>query len=362
MIFEPRRARTPGHPAALRLAGVLLLALGSALASCYRSPSDPLGKEREVAQIPASAPAVQDSMPQGYLPRMITAPFTVAYRGQREIEFHYDVDGVPLALVFQEDVGADGEGKFALEFLNFKQGAAANEELYRLMHAYRASFSYRFRDFRIRDLRRFNRNYRVSLIAEQVDIAGLECVELRVERKDYAEFYHEVCVHIETGLLLRWKQRTTSGDSLISRMEFKTIALGGSAEDMDLIDGRFQWERLETNEDFSVAAGFKTLNPVLIPDGFDLGEAYCGDQLPDTEVGARTWMRFIYDDGLEPLVFMVGGPAEAANVEPDHIVEGFRIGPWHTFKGELHGYPVILMGQRTRGELLMVLESAQPAY
>ncbi len=300
------------------------------------------------------------------LQAMAEAPFTVSYCGERRVEQHLDVDGVPSVTIQREGVCADGSGAFSVRLLDSIQPILGPTELQMLqaLQSARAGFLYLERDFRIRDLPLFLQNYAVVTFPGAVDVAGRSCVELEVQRQEGADRRYLLAVDPANGLVLRSREEDLNGQ-LISLVEFELLQL-----DPDFTDVEFHPttpdQPLDLEDPDLAGIHFEFGTPRFLPEGFQLRTTEVVDDASDSS----RWVKLAYGDGVEQLFFLHGGPLQRGGMAGNtnarfqdfdqDVVRVLRVGPWSVAQGEVGGQRVITVGKRAEHELLLMLESALP--
>jgi hypothetical protein len=336
------------------LASVFLAAL---LGACGESTSAP-GTPAVPALNGAPAPDAAEQL----LQRIHEAPSTVAYHGTRRVKMSYHVVGVPCDLEYVERVFADGQGRFGIEVLDVVSPSlsADDEDFFKLLQGNRQGFFYRSRDFRIRDLDLFREGYTL----EQVGYAtacGRECVELEVRRRERSDRWYTVAVDPRTGLVLRSEEHV--GGQVITSIAFEELQLG-LPPDAAFYKPPFELSPFDAQRPGRPQVGFEILRPSLLPDGYRVETI---DKLEDQ---GRTWVRWIYGDGVEQ-VFFLHSPepaAEAAEGSPGALearadplgdrVTVAAVGPWTVVDGAVRGQAVVAMGKVSEASLLQLVQSA----
>ena len=262
-------------PSELLFAAVLC----GALAACPGASSSTAEADVQNATVLTGTPELYSSMP--------TAPFRTKYRGQRRLEFHFVESGVDTVLEYREEVGADGEGKFAIETLEVLS-ALDDPELFLILQDYRQGFTYRYRDFQVRNLELFIRNYSYVVVDGSTLVANTRCVQIRVQRRDNPVRYYTADIHPGSGLVLRWEERELATDRLLGRMEFETFELDADTSDMDLRHQLFPAMPFDLGGDTGAQIGFEVLQPADLPAGFEveISESF------DDELG-QTWAKLV---------------------------------------------------------------------
>lgn len=313
--------------------------LCSALAACSGASSPTAEVEHATALV--NGPEFYSSMP--------TAPFQTKYRGQRRLEFHFVQSGVDTVLEYREEVGADGDGKFAIETLEVLS-VLDDPDLFLILQDNRQGFTYRYRDFRVRDLELFNQNYSFVVVDGSTRVANTPCVQIRVQRRDNPVRYYTADIHARSGLVLRWEEREIAADRLLGRMEFETFELDADTSDMDLRDQLFPATPIDLGGDTGAQVGFEVLQPAELPAGFEveIAESF------DDDLG-QTWAKLVYTDGVDRIVYM--HRAQTLGDFPPDLMYLLPVGLWTAVFGDLNGYPLIVMGKVPERELLDMIAS-----
>jgi hypothetical protein len=321
--------------------GLLSVALlGCTLASCSNSDSDSVAVKTE--NVTGITPEIN------FLAAMPSAPFRTNYRGVRRLEFHLDNAGIPTVLAYREEVGSNGTGKFAIETIE-ALSILRDPDLFLLLQDQRQGFTYRYRDFQVRDRALFDQNYDVVVVAGPTVVANTDCIQIHVQLRNNPVRFYLADVHARSGLVLRWEERELSTNSLLGRMEFETFQLGADVSDMNLRDRLFPAAPIDLSGDTGAQVGFEVLQPTDIPTGFQVEFA---ESLID-DLG-RTWAKLVYSDGVDRVVFMHRAQTQG-EILPG-LVESLTVGPWTAVFGEVNGYPVIVMGKVAEPELLDLLK------
>lgn len=291
----------------------------------------------------------------------------VAFVGVRRVESHYvepGGNGVAHQLSLRERVSADGHGGFAIEALDVldPQMSTTDRDLLLSLQSIRQGMNWRYRDFTIQDPELFEQNYTATATGANVVIAGVACLELRIERIDQGGTLHTVAVDSTTGLVLASRETTFDGQP-VSQMCFESVQY---APDLSGV----AWHQ-RTNQEFALPItgnvtaqlGFEPLAPRFLPSGYQLIERariqHPMDQTP--------WAKLTFSDGVDSLFFLHGGPVVAGNgvnsatpaIQADLVVVG-EAQPWTVAQGNLHGQRVIAMGKVGESPLLDLLRSAFP--
>jgi hypothetical protein len=295
--------------------------------------------------------------PPDYFAMGPTAPFTTAYRGLRKVELYYNAHA---PMVYQEDVGSDGQGKFSVETLDVLISSNPDTSLFLLLQTQRQALIYRHRDFRIRDLGLFLANYDYVVAPAPTTVAGVTCDRVQVQARVAAQSRFEVDIDPTTGLVMAWEEHDLATGNLEARIAFETYVPNGDLSDMALMDRVFQTSTygVDTNE-FRDALGFLPLIPQLQPGvGYQL--------VPQAEVlvvNGENWAKLYLTDGMGTCIFMDsmlanGGGASADLSEKKDEVAVMQIGSWSSLRGSVRGHSVIMAGRVSQLDLATVLDSS----
>ena len=343
------RDRMQGAARGLRGRGVMLAA-SLALVACGGG-------------IPASnsdtdgPPVYGANGPPDYLAMGPTAPFTTAYRGLRKVELYYDAQA---PMVYREDVGSDGQGKFSVETLDVLVSSNPNTSLFLLLQTQRQAQIYRHRDFRIRDLGLFLANYDYVVAPTPTNVAGVTCDRVQVQARVAAQSRFEVDIDPTTGLVMAWEEHDLATGTLEARIAFETYVPNGDLSDMVLMDRVFQTSLYGVHTGaFRDALGFLPLIPELQPGvGYQL--------VPQAEVlvvNGENWAKLYLTDGMATCIFMDStlpnsGGASAGPSEKKGEVAVMQIGSWSALRGTVGGHSVIMAGRVSELDLATVLDSS----
>lgn len=289
--------------------------------------------------------------------RMPDAPFNVHFEGTRELVQTIESGGQRIQHHFQEKVGADGSGKFAIEaeLLSGPQ----DPEIFALKQLPQQGHNYRQRDFRIRDLQLFRQSYQLTMTDADVPIAGINCVEFQVGRNDGSPAHYTVHVDPSSALVLRSEERDATG-VVVARMEYSSIEYGADLSDMVLTDGRMQREELDVNtliDDSASTLGFEMRIPTLPAPGFELDTA-----THLTDPAGRHWLKLSYLDGVEVLTFMHRAQNVPAPGSLDQVSSGeatvITLGNLVVVSGEIDRTGFVITGRALEDDLLTMVGSA----
>lgn len=333
---------------------LVLGALVATLAACGGGAAAPAGGED--GRLASSAQTT-------VFEAMVAAPTTVTYGGTRRVELYPTIDGVPQAAIFREQVYADGAGGYAVETTDVIEPQLFGFELdvFRLLQDARQGFSYRYRDFLIRDLELFFANYQVVHFAQTLQVAGRACEGMRIQRKRDADRVYVLAVDQQTGVVLRTSEEALDG-SVLALVEFESFTLTPDLAGVSLLSWG-QEAAIDLDDPQASGIDFAIEMPALVPDGFQLRQT---SRVLDLQ-NQRPWAKLVYGDGVEQVFFLHGGTTQQA-----HGGSGFRavdwnagnrvalanVGPWAVAQGDVRGQRVIAMGKVDSAELLAMIESA----
>jgi hypothetical protein len=327
------------------------------------------GAHADVAAPGSNATAGQTN--RSFLERIPDAPMNVAYAGSRHVAIHYKQDGVPSLLEYDENVTSDGHGNFVVVPGQVTAPPMTTEQrqFFAILQERRDGFFYRYRDFRIRDWRTFQQNWRVVDTGLQESVAGRNSAVLEVRRlggaldRGAADWYR-AWIDPETGLVMRADEFDAT-DQLVSRTEFLTFTLTPDLSGVALHGDRNPGKPFDPTSDTTQSLGFRVLVPTILPDGYRLERS---ESLSVGGSGAEssTWARLAFGDGVEQLFFLqttatAGASALAGPNEVDvgpKSVRIFQVGPWTVVQGQFNGVRAIVMGKAELASLLRMLKSA----
>lgn len=282
-----------------------------------------------------------------FLEKNPTARFENAFRGTCLVELLYDPQS---PVTYREEVGSDGNGKFSVEVLEVLF-SHPDPELFKALQYARRVFSYRFRDFRIKDYQAFLQNYRTVIVDDDTSVAGVPCVQVEVERVVDTFARYRVDVDPETGLVLRWQESDPVSGEVRARVTFETFQLDADVSDMELVSRLFDTETYDrTVDDLEQAMGFEVRFPGFLPGSHFVVQDEV-EKLVD-ELG-ETWAKIYVTDGLETIVLMHTAPA----VSVDRVT-AVRFGSWGALQSDYLDHMVLCAGKATEDDLALVLQSA----
>lgn len=332
--------------------GTLLGLFLSAAAAC--------GEARPPADTHQAMVAVPDDLPAF---ARTDARQSVAHTGVRRFDY------TPLggaALSFLERITTDGAGHYAIEPLGLLGTPEIEWDGFELVQRAREGFSFRYRDFQVRDVQGFLRNWSTERRPGTVYVAGRACTRYRLERRvgEFGAF--ELSVD-ETGLVLASEQLDAEGH-VLAAMTYESFQL-------DPDPALAVWHQpsnsevsLDPRQDLSEQVDMKPLEPRLLPSGYELMEAATVSQGPEAR-----WLKLVYSDGIEPLFFLqrIGATSAGKIARADHPDLGrsaestsavlvFQVGSALAIQGQVNGLDLIVIGKAPRAELLDLIESALP--
>ena len=277
------------------------------------------------------------------------APFQNAFRGTRRGELRYD----PASpVIYREDVGADGLGKFAVDPIEVT--SADNQVVLESLLAIRQIFHYRFRDWRIKDYVLFLQNYTWQVLDGDFIIAGVSCMRVEVVRPHTSPPSHYL-VDIDplTGMVLAWKECDDLAN-VVAMAEFETFQYGGDVSGLMLVDRFFTGTTIHPIDgDLEGIFGFVPVIPTMMPTpGVTLSQ-----DVEKMNVYGEIWAKVSMTDGLETTVFLSRAPEGSAKVQPSTVTT-LSLGTWTGIEGKIGNQPVRVAGKFSPTLLELTLESA----
>jgi hypothetical protein len=367
LSFEVRRLESAAELEQLGLAGFVDHGL---LTAARAAPGAAFGARPSTRRAVGSATSGANST-GGSLPaapgvgRLTPAdlPLLAAVAGASESVEHRGVRRVFLAnpaltaapsIEYREEVGSDGLGAFfvrPIEVISPPLDPNALD-LFLMLQEERQGFQFRYRDFRIADIDLFMARYQVAVRPKEEQVAGRACQVLDVRLREQAEREYVLAVDPKTGLLLRYEETFQTGE-LVARVEFESIELEPDFSDGALTGGPSQWAAFDPDHSPPPQVTFDLLRPKLPPEGYQLAQA------SSRVVLGKPWLRLVYQDGLEKVVFVHDGPDTSGGPLPGTDSVGvFTLGAWTVVEGEIAGHTVFVMGKVDQQDLLDMLQSA----
>jgi hypothetical protein len=303
----------------------------------------------------ASAPAGSEQLSAGTqlplptLDRVLQIP----HRGVRRVEV-YDGGASPV-LAFRESIVVAGDGqRFGLEPLE-----ALTPVPDEWIHGERlwARFSFRYRNFVVRDPEAFLRNWRLTDLAQPATVAGRKGSRYLVERQSGGAGRYELVLDEELGLILSSSRFDAQG-RLVLHVEYESLEeqfdLQTAVWTQSLIDD----VALDPTGDLRDQVGAPVPIPLRIPAGFELREA------STASFEGRDWLRLVYHDGVEPVFFLgtwtePDGGAQTQGAPGSQLVSG-RLGAVNIVQAVCNGDVFVGVGALTEDELADLVESALP--
>lgn len=291
----------------------------------------------------------------GLLERIMRAPSTTEFSGQRKARFNsYDKSGGVEELTYTESVASDGRGSFTVvvEDLLAPALSPARVDLFKMVQKGRSEFFYNHRDFRVRDLDLIVSNYRLTLEETRSMILGRDCLRLLVRENGQRQIRYEVDIDHRTGLVLEQREFDSQG-RLASEVSYFELVIGPLTpqQSADLRHrGRGDWRSAVPSDglaDLAVQA------PSYPPAGFQLLE-----QRIVTDPLGDAWYELIYGDGIEQMFMLYALDHDSSqSVQADNEVAFYRHGRWTVVDGLLNGERVIALGKVSSDDLLLALQS-----
>ncbi len=260
------------------------------------------------------APTAGAAMPS-FLARVPEAPFTTALSGVRRASFAWTTSAGESRLVHEERVGADGHGRFLVEPLVVHEPTMTSEQaqLFALLQKNREGFLWRWRDFRIRDLSLFHRNWQLEVVGEAT-VAERPGTVVEVRRRDHAaRLVYRATIDPITGLVLAHQEYDHDGKQIAS-VEFTHLVLNPTFDAPAWHQAPFEGDELRPGDDGAAQLGMAPAMPQVLPLGYQLAESQVLD-IPGRRVLRRT-----YTDGIDTLFFL-------QTVQPQPEMEQISIGP-----------------------------------
>lgn len=318
----------------------------------------------------ASSASVAQST-RAFLEKIPDAPMTVAYAGSRHVEIHYTENNVASVLDYDENVASDGAGHFAIVPGRVMSPPMTDEQrqFFAILQERRDGFFYRYRDFRIRDWRTFQQNWRVVDTGTQAPVAGRSTEVLEIRRIQGALEWYRAWIDPETGLVMRADEFDPS-NQLVSSAEFKTFTLTPDLSNFSLHGDRNPGTPFDPAVDTTGSLGFRVLVPTLLPDGYRLERA---ESLSVANAGneSGTWARLGFGDGVDELFFLqtaaAGHQSQAASLPGSgnagldvgpRSVRVFQVGLWTVVQGQFLDVRAVVIGKTDLPSLLRMLKSA----
>lgn len=290
------------------------------------------------------------------------APSLTVHRGVRKVDSFYNLSGKDDTVSYLEEVITDGRGQFTINPLQVMSGASVDDQTFQFLLKSREGFNWRYRDFLVRDLTTFLDNYKLRSWGRSVTVAGRDCYQLDVTRKDGSSRW-EVAMDVATGIVLSYYEYDGQ-DRLYSSMVYESVDF-----DPDLTGVTFHQASsveldLKSAHDPAAVLGFDPLIPKLLPDSaFRFVSATALD-----DGNGGVWAKLEYTDGVQTILYLdcglalpivsvpggVFGPAQ----QMEEKLQLFRAGPVTVLQGSMFGHEIIAVGKVPQLDLQLLVESA----
>ena len=300
---------------------------------------------------------------QGEWDQIQQAPWNTRYQGERRVTLSVDLDGGErVETQYIERVSSDGQGKFNILPLEAETPVFPDEPTFLNLQGRREGFFFRYRDFRIRNLELFRRNYRHLDAGSSVTVAGRQAWEVRFVRNGVGGRTYAVSFDLETGLVLRCKEYGPRG-VLLAGLEYTSLNLDPDLSGVAFfVPGNDEVSfNLESGAGESLL-GFKPHLPKVIPAGFVLHETA---SVRD-DMGHR-WFKAGYTDGAEMIFFLhrergtefyelpITANTKQTGPSSRDEVALFRAGNVRAAQGTVRGQDMIVIGEIPEGDLLQMM-------
>ena len=303
-----------------------------------------------------TASAIQIPIPSsqvGLVNKISRSTSSIPFLGTRVYRLF---DGAPLGapeLSYREEVASDGAGQFSIEVLDLITPTMlpSDEAIQLQLLSARGGLLYQYRGFAIRDLVQFLDNFTLVDLQSTVTIAGIAAAEYEVLG---ATTRWTLAVDTTTGVVLRAVEEDLTGEFL-SSIEFESIDYAPDLSTVAWHQSSILETQLALNDPSPFT--FDVLNPVLIPNGYQVVEF---SQLTEPVTGS-VWAKRTYTNGVDMLFFLQtdqAAPVDLATPYPANQVSSSRVGSWRVLDGQVSGQRVILMGKVTDSELAQLMQSS----
>lgn len=310
------------------------------------------------------------------LTKVQAAPKFVAHHGVRRVEHYYLIEDQQQSVSYRERVWNDGQGRFALETTHVFSSGGMDFAQFAMLQNQRAGFSYRYRDFQVRDLNLFASNYQLQNLGGLGTVAGRVTWDLEISRKTGSKRVYRISFDLETGLVLACIESSFETGDIFSRMWYESIDMAPDFSGVVWHEPSNSETPIDLDGDLFQQLGFNPYKPQLLPPGYQFDEA---SQVVDDK--GRAWLKITYTDGVEPAFFLHGAPeldltgsgsgtAAAGGFSTGNdssepaVMPGsavfFRAGSLTVVQGDLHGQDLIAVGKELPDDLFMLLQSALP--
>ena len=290
------------------------------------------------------------------------APSLTAHQGVRKLESFYNLSGKDDTVSYREEVITDGLGQFTINPIEVISGASVDPQTFQFLLKAREGFNWSYRDFLVRDLDTFIDNYKLRSWGRTITVAGRDCYELDVTRKDGSSRW-EVAMDIATGIVLSYREYDGQ-DRIYSSMVYESVNFNP-----DLTGVTFhQKSNVELDvmgaQNPAALLGFDPLIPKLLPDSAFRFVGATG--LDDGNGGI--WAKLEYTDGVQTILYLDCGLALTPLQGPTGVLapaqhmeeklQMFRAGPVTVLQGSMFGHEIIAVGKVPQLDLQLLVESA----
>ena len=297
--------------------------------------------------------------------RLHAHPVEVGHAGVRRVDVYDHEATPPTHLAYRERIATDGSGEYSLVPLDALTTVVPG---WHLLQRNREGFLFRYRDFAVRDEALFRKNYVLTDLDTRVQVAGRQCAGYRAERRVGDSKRFELAVDLQTNLILKAEEYDAAGH-LISVMEYESFDAEPDLAGAVWFQGVHQEKELDRTRSFEEQLGFDPPAPRLLPQGFELREAFT---VVDAE--GTTWLKLTFTDGVEPLFFLAALDGESGGQErgeqqgavrlpqpggQDEVVL-FRMGAVRAAQGDIGNRRFIAVGRVSDDDLLDLIESSLP--
>jgi len=300
---------------------------------------------------------------QGEWDQIQQAPWNTRYQGERRVTLSVDLEsGERVQTQYIERVSSNGQGKFNILPLQAETPVFPDEPTFLTLQGRREGFFFRYRDFRIRNLELFRKNYRHLDAGSSVIVAGRQAWEVRFVRTGPGGRTYAVAFDLETGLVLRCNEYGERG-VLLAALEYTSLDLDPDLSGVAFfVPGNDEVSfNLGSGEGQSIL-GFKPYLPKAIPAGFVLHETASVSD----DMGNR-WFKAGYTDGAEMVFFLhrergtetydlpITAKTKQAGPSSRDEVSVFRAGTVRAAQGTVRGQDMIVIGEIAEGDLLRMM-------
>ena len=288
---------------------------------------------------------------------------TTAFRGIRRTR---EVRGADV-LEQREDVGADGQGGFAIELVetlsmtpDFDQGA------YEIFFESGSRFRWQVRDFRIQDLGLAALNYSMTETTSAPVVAGITCVTVELRRLNQGGMLPgiiDIDVDPSTGFVLACREMDEMG-AVVFESIYESFAYGGDITDMTMRGRSFGSTQLDLTMPLDVQSGFATKFPDLLPPGFEVVTAEVMNVPAALASGGNSflptgdWLKLTATDGVEVIVFAHSSLPFQAQTRGASEFRVLAQGTWDIGYGNIAQTMFVIASRATTDEVRRLISSA----